>query len=141
MPLQRHPNANQQSNNSLDVSLHLFHFTDICKRLVFLNVRILLILRYYTILRLYAANSPTMAGSNATTRWQYLDRIRRNPGPFNEDSDVSEEGLKALDNAKILVIGAGGLGCEILKNLALSGFKDIHVIDMGTFASGRLKLL
>lgn len=38
----------------------------------------------------------------------------------------------------MLMVGAGGIGCELLKTLALSGFQDIHIIDMDTIEVSNL---
>lgn len=66
-------------------------------------------------------------------RWQHLHKVLSKAGPYSDEDWVpGAETINSLESSKILVIGAGGLGCEILKNLALSGFKDIHVIDMDT---------
>lgn len=35
-----------------------------------------------------------------------------------------------ISKSKILVVGAGGIGCEILKNLVLSGIQDIEVVSI-----------
>ncbi|MBD3229424.1 MAG: hypothetical protein GF329_14665 [Candidatus Lokiarchaeota archaeon] len=40
------------------------------------------------------------------------------------------EGQKKINNTKILLVGAGGTGCEIIKNLTLLGFGEIHVVDL-----------
>ncbi|KAH8684658.1 hypothetical protein BGZ60DRAFT_427015 [Tricladium varicosporioides] len=34
--------------------------------------------------------------------------------------------------ARILMVGAGGIGCELLKNLVLTGFGEIHIVDLDT---------
>ena len=52
-----------------------------------------------------------------------------NPNPEPKDtSDYIDE--KILADKKILIVGAGGLGCELLKLLVINGFKQISIIDM-----------
>ena len=37
-----------------------------------------------------------------------------------------------MRQSRILMVGAGGIGCELLKNLVLTGFGEIHIVDLDT---------
>lgn len=41
--------------------------------------------------------------------------------------------LSAIGNSKVLLVGAGGIGCEVLKCLVQSGFKDIEIVSMSHY--------
>jgi len=46
---------------------------------------------------------------------------------------VLDESLREnIEKCKILMVGAGGIGCELIKNLVLTGFQDIDLIDLDT---------
>ena len=70
-------------------------------------------------------------------RWNTYDSYFSRSSPFgnetgslpNGEFEPSKNIIKSLRNdTKVLVVGAGGLGCEILKDLSLSGLTNIHVI-------------
>ncbi|KAF7524676.1 hypothetical protein G7054_g11337 [Neopestalotiopsis clavispora] len=58
------------------------------------------------------------------------------PATLNRDS-FNRQSLgvslnTTVKEAKVLMVGAGGIGCELLKNLVLSGFGEVHVVDLDT---------
>ena len=45
---------------------------------------------------------------------------------------LGAEKFNAVQRAKILVVGAGGIGCELLKNLVLLGVEEVVAVDLDT---------
>ena len=64
----------------------------------------------------------------ATPRYRAtLETLLSRPSSFPNESGPLPSGdfvpgTSCLKEARILVVGAGGLGCEILKNLAMVGY-------------------
>ncbi|CAF3180042.1 unnamed protein product [Rotaria socialis] len=71
--------------------------------------------------------------STKRKRWTHLRRVLERAGPYKDPNfEPSTELLSAIESVRILIIGAGGLGCELLKDMALMGFCRIDIIDMDT---------
>lgn len=50
----------------------------------------------------------------------------------NINGVFTENLQNAILQSKVLIVGAGGIGCEILKNLVMTGFTNIEIIDLDT---------
>lgn len=51
---------------------------------------------------------------------------------------LGEECVSRIRNSKILMVGAGGIGCELLKDLVLTGYGEIHIVDLDTVTLSNL---
>uniref|UniRef100_A0A915EDV4 DNA replication licensing factor MCM2 n=1 Tax=Ditylenchus dipsaci TaxID=166011 RepID=A0A915EDV4_9BILA len=70
---------------------------------------------------------------NQSERWRDIRRFTDRPSAFaSQFFQPGPSNVESIHKCPVLVVGAGGLGCEVLKDLALSGFKTIEVIDMDT---------
>mmetsp|Transcript_68012 Transcript_68012/g.134824 ORF Transcript_68012/g.134824 Transcript_68012/m.134824 type:complete len:219 (-) Transcript_68012:1073-1729(-) len=80
-----------------------------------------------------------------SARWADVSKLTTRTGPLANEGNygslmtpvtvfepMPEIVMFLRQMARVLVVGAGGLGCELLKDLALMGFGNIDVIDMDT---------
>lgn len=51
---------------------------------------------------------------------------------FYNKKSLGGELNSLVKEARVLMVGAGGIGCELLKNLVLTGFGEVHLVDLDT---------
>lgn len=72
-----------------------------------------------------------------TLKFNKLNRLFSRESSFSNETGSLPNGIfepspnllsSIQKDKKILIVGAGGLGCEIIKDLALLGFKNLYII-------------
>ncbi|CAN3374496.1 hypothetical protein DIURU_004718 [Diutina rugosa] len=51
---------------------------------------------------------------------------------------LGEDCVATLRNSKVLMVGAGGIGCELIKDLVLLGYGEVHIVDLDTITLSNL---
>ena len=59
------------------------------------------------------------------------DGIGDLPERLNETTELDMT-LTSARQSCVLMVGAGGIGCELLKNLVLTGYREVHIVDLDT---------
>ena len=66
---------------------------------------------------------------------EYLERYKRHILIKN----IGGQGQKKLGNAKVLLVGLGGIGSTVLQHLAAAGIGEIGLVDQDTVALSNLQ--